>query len=88
METGRFIDVICEDDVARRELLWLRAKEKGDAEMAALLEDVDPELPARLREVDAEIRLERDERERREAYGRAFDACFERHAARLGRRPL
>jgi hypothetical protein len=83
MEEWQVIDVICTDDVARRELLWLRAKQKGDAEVVALLEGVDPELVDRMREVERSVGAEDDDRARRAAYGRAWDECFQRHAARL-----
>jgi len=83
MEDWQVIDVICQDDGARRELLWLRAKEKGDAEVVALLEGVDPGLLERMRDVESSIRDEPDDRRRSAAYARAWDECFQRHAARL-----
>jgi len=83
MEDWQVIDVICQDDGARRELLWLRAKQKGDAEVVSLLEGVDPDLVERMREVERAIGDEPDVRRRYEAYGRAWDECFRRHAVRL-----
>jgi hypothetical protein len=73
------------DDHARRELLWLRAKEKEDDITARDLERVDPELVRRLRDAGADV-SERDyegARERRERYGRLHDECHERHATRI-----
>ena len=71
-----------QDPVARRDLLWLRAKEKEDEESVADLEHVDPDLAHRMR-VFAFIESEVDDRKRREAYGLAYDERWRFHAARL-----
>jgi hypothetical protein len=67
---------------ARRELLWLRAKEKEDDEAAFDLERIDPGIIERLRASGADIEERQSEgsRERRDRYGLAYDECFERHA--------
>ena len=67
------------DPVARRDLLWLRAKEKDDEESVADLERVDPDLARRMR-VFAFIDGALDDRKRREAYGLAYDERWRFHA--------
>lgn len=78
---------IVADDHARRELLWLRAKEKEDEETVRGLEAVDPRLVGRLLAAGADIEERSDEGkwERRERFGRVYDECYERHAERLRR---
>lgn len=63
----------------RRELLWLRAQEKEDAESIESLERVDPELKARMRAFMARTRpdLIEDPRRRREAFARLWHERFE-----------
>ena len=71
------------DGHARRELLWLRAKEKEDEATARDLERVDPGVVQRLQAAGADI-AERDYEgswERRERFGRLWDECRERHAS-------
>jgi hypothetical protein len=71
-----------EDPIARRELLWLRAKEKGDDDTVLDLERVDAELADRMRDVEWIDDLP-DDRKRRDAYGRAWDQRWKFHAFRL-----
>lgn len=70
---------VCEQDETRRELLWLRAQEKEDAESIESLERVDPELRARMRAFMAERRpdLIEDPRQRRKAFARLWHERFE-----------
>ena len=71
-----------EDPISRRELLWLRAKEKEDDRTVADLERLDPELAERMRDVEWIADLD-DDRKRRDAYGRAWDQRWKFHALRL-----
>ena len=66
---------------ARRELLWLRAHEKEDVDMARELEEIDPGLVDRLRAagVDFADRSYELPRDRRERFGQLFDECYRRH---------
>lgn len=68
---------LVEDDHSRRELLWLRAKEKGDVEHARALVSVDPAVKARLwffHDVSfEEVDLLPEDR-RRNTYARIYDA--------------
>jgi hypothetical protein len=66
---------ICADDVLRRELLWLRAQERGDALSIELLEGADPGLRTRMRELVAryDLDLEPHRRMRREAFAQVWD---------------
>ena len=72
------LERICNDDRARRELLWLRAQERDDAMSLAALELADPDLRGRMsrlvhqRGVDAIL----DPGRRREAFGRLWDEHF------------
>ena len=77
------LDALCRDPDARRELLWLRAREKGDDDAARALERADPMLRRRLRPIAAPIDAEPDERARREAWSRAWDARYDAHMGRL-----
>ena len=79
---------IATDDHARRELLWLRAKEKGDDHLARDLERVDPQLVGRLRRsgLDVEERDGESPRERAERMGRLWDECYAQHVASLSHR--
>jgi hypothetical protein len=76
------LERICGDDRARRELLWLRAKEKGDDWCVRDLERVDPDIPRRLAALEALLdpRDIETDRGRREAYGRLWNQCYEGHA--------
>ena len=73
---------ICRDDKARRELLWLRAMEKGDEDAVEILERSDPGLRDRMSgyEMKLEEKEVRSASARREAFGRFWDECFERHS--------
>ena len=70
---------VCEQDETRRELLWLRAQEKEDAESIESLERVDPGLRERMRAFMAETRpdLIEDPRQRRKAFARLWHERFE-----------
>jgi hypothetical protein len=64
---------ILRDDRARREWLWLRAREKEDDESLRCLERADRDLPSRMAACDAEVGAIDDPRARKEAYGRLLD---------------
>ena len=49
------LDRIARDPTARRELLWLRAKEKDDLETVRSLERLDPGLGERLRRFEQKL---------------------------------
>jgi hypothetical protein len=83
---AEIIRMMCEDTTTRRELLWLRAKEKEDHETVADLERIDPNLAERMRDVEATIGDELDDRKRREAYAQAWHQRYDHHATRLSRR--
>jgi hypothetical protein len=70
---------VCEHDETRRELLWLRAQEKEDAQSIASLERADPGLRARMREFMAETRpdLIEDPRQRQRAFARLWHRRFD-----------
>lgn len=70
---------ICEHDQTRRELLWLRAQEKEDAESIASLERADPDLKSRMRAFMTEVRPDQieDPRQRRQAFVRLWRRRFE-----------
>jgi hypothetical protein len=61
--------LLLEDPRARRDWLWLRAREKGDVESLLGLERADPGLPARMDRCDALARSIADPRSRRDVYG-------------------
>jgi len=68
---------IVEDDHSRRELLWLRAKEKGDVEHASALVSVDPAVKARLwfiHDVSFDEIDRLPEERRRETYARLYES--------------
>jgi hypothetical protein len=69
----RMLEETIRDDRARREWLWLRAREKEDIGSIDSLARADPELPRRMAERDAELSAIADARERREAAGRMLD---------------
>jgi hypothetical protein len=79
----RIFEKLVADTRARRELLWLRAKEKGDEGAAADLERMDPEIISRLREAGLDLDGSPNERReaRRERFGRLSDERFEHHVA-------
>ena len=76
------VEGIAADDLARRELLWLRAKEKEDEVLARDLERADPGLVSRLSEAGCDLEGCADEepRDRRERFGRLWDDRYEWHA--------
>src|SRR5687768_726285 len=61
------------DGKARREWLWLRAREKEDDPTLEVLTRGDPDLPSRMRVIDDVLGSISDPRKRREAYGRLLD---------------
>ncbi len=68
---------IVEDDQSRRELLWIRAKEKGDVEHAQALVSVDPGVKARLwffHDVSFDEVDLMPEEHRKRTYARLYDA--------------
>jgi hypothetical protein len=75
------------DSHARRELLWLRAKEQGDERDAREIERVDPSVVARLRAAgfDVDVRADDERGGRRERFGRMMDQRQEQHLERLAR---
>jgi hypothetical protein len=67
---------IAGEQQSRRELLWLRAMEKGDGIHAKRLLGLDPSIPARLRflhDVDFEALDALDPVRRRDAYAALYD---------------
>lgn len=70
---------ITQDSEVRRDLLWLRAQEKEDAESVVSLERADPQLRGRMEVLMAERRpdLMEDPRERRAEYSRLWELRFE-----------
>jgi hypothetical protein len=82
MEDARVVRSIAEDPRTRRELLWLRAKEKGEAEQARGLEEVDPLIADRLRAAGLEPAEQAGESpaQRRERDGRLWNERYALHA--------
>ncbi len=85
MEERHVIEALVCDRHARRELLWLRAKERGDDASARDLERVDPAIVERLSAAGLDVadRCAEPPAVRSDRYGRLFDACFEHHVALL-----
>src|SRR5688572_8555448 len=83
------LERICHDDRARRELLWLRAKENGDDWSLRDLETLDPDVRQRVAPLEALLdpRAIETDRGRREAYGRLWDVCYQRHAGNAAEIP-
>jgi hypothetical protein len=83
MSEKRCIEQILTNSHARRELLWLRAKEDGADDDAAVLERLDPAIATRLAASGLDVRELAGEppHQRRERFGRLFDACYARHVA-------
>ena len=83
----RIFEKLISDPQARRELLWLRAKEKGDHGDARDIERVDPGVVARLRvaRFDVDVRPDDEHRGRRERFGCMMDERQEQHMDRLAR---
>ena len=84
---ARIFEELVADPRARRELLWLRAKEKGDDRDAREIERVDPSVVARLRAAgfDVDVRGDDERGGRRERFGRMMDERQEQHMERLAR---
>jgi hypothetical protein len=90
----RALDRIARDPATRRELLWVRAMERGDAPAVASIERVDPGVADRLEPLALRI-LEcalppadiDDPGIRRELYLRIHDERFRHHCARFAREP-
>jgi len=86
------LEAICADDEARRELLWLRAKQNDDESSIRALERIDPGLPDRLSWASARFEswrpMLRWSRDAEHAWGKIYDVCFDAHAARLTGRPV
>ena len=85
MDDARTLQQIATNAHSRRELLYLRALEKGDEREARSLLRVDPSIVQRLRSVglDPEQGGESElPRERRDRMGRLWDACWRHHAGR------
>lgn len=82
----RIFEKLIADPHARRELLWLRAKEKGNEGDARDIERVDPGVVARLREAGFDVDVGLDERRSlRERFGRMMDERQRQHMDRLAR---
>lgn len=79
-------DRLARDAPARRELIWLLAKIKGDHQHARALEGLDSGIRRRLSPLMArtwhELHRQGDGRGSGELYERAFDQRFAHHAAR------
>jgi hypothetical protein len=78
------------NEAARRELLWLRAREEGDTEAALDLERIDPGVVERLRASGADVseRVDEGAIERRERFARLWDDCYRRHMLALSQEAL
>jgi hypothetical protein len=76
---ARKLKRIIQDSEVRRDLLWLRAQEKEDAESVASLERADPGLRSRMDVLIAERRPDRmeDPRQRREEFARLYQLRFD-----------
>jgi hypothetical protein len=83
----RIFEKVIADPHARRELLWLRAKEKCNDRDAREIERIDPGVVARLRAagLDIDVRSDDEERGRRERFSRMMDERQEQHMNRLAR---
>ncbi len=88
------LERIAHDPAARRELVWVRALERGDAAAAARIERADPGVKGRLERLAMRI-LEcalppadlDDPGMRRELYLRIHDERFRHHCARFAKTP-
>ncbi len=86
---------ICQDDKARRELIWARHMYKGDYVNAFDIEQVDPDLRARLRNTTARVwkavRLDpsdpRHSGSMKEVYERIYDERWRHHSAFYAEKP-
>jgi hypothetical protein len=70
------LDLLISDPIARRELLWLRAKEKDDTWSIMDLQRVDPGIESRIVGVFGELPEAPD-------FGELHDLCFDWHVERL-----
>jgi hypothetical protein len=84
-EADLLVQEMCANDAIRREMLWLRAKEKGDEDTARDLESVDPTLKTRLLPIVMRIehRHFRSSREESEAWSEEWHRRLEFHTARI-----
>jgi len=90
----RALDRIARDPASRRELLWVRAVERGDVSTAASIERVDPGVSSRLEPLAMRV-LEcalppadlDDPAVRRELFLRIHDERFRHHCARFAGQP-
>lgn len=73
------LEHVVADAQARRELLWLRAKEKGDAWTISDLKRADPEIEERLQAAQGPFDDQAD-------FGRLYDQCLDRHLRRFTNR--
>lgn len=88
------LDRIARDPASRRELLWVRAAERGDAATVASIERVDPGVASRLERLAMRV-LEcalppadlDDPAVRRELFLRIHDERFRHHCARFAQQP-
>ncbi len=88
------LDRIARDPASRRELLWIRAAERGDAATVASIERVDPGVAARLERLAMRVLactlppadLD-DPAVRRELFLRIHDERFRHHCARFAGQP-
>ena len=71
------IQRITQDDGSRRELLWLRAVEKGDERSRRDLEEIEPGLRRRMRHARARIEAAA-ESDRGPTAGRLWDEMYAR----------
>jgi hypothetical protein len=89
-ETTEVLERVAANHRARRELVWIDAMSRGDAEMRRDLERSDPDLEERMRpylEMLRPVELKTPKR-RREAFAKLWSICYERHAAAvIGERP-
>lgn len=73
------LEHVVADAEARRELLWLRAREKGDDWTIRDLKRVDPGIEERLRVAQGPFDDAAD-------FGQMYDDCLERHLRRFSSR--
>jgi hypothetical protein len=70
------LEYVIANPEARRELLWLRAREKGDDWTISDLRRVDPQIEARLQLAQGPFDDDAD-------FGSLYDDCLERHLRRF-----
>ena len=83
----RLFEKVVADPEARRELLWLRAKEKGYDDDARDIERIDRGVVERLRAAGFAVDVRPDDvrRGRRERFGQMMDERQEQHMERFRR---